>query len=344
MSLVTTLISTAADNVDGLTVTEASAAYSEDFLPPTPATSFVKAKAGLSAAVISGYDTAYVDPAYHTPYDTGAGRLDAAAVTAAADLIAQSLYALAGGDATNGLGTSADPAVTAELLDCLTQNGTCALARGYLDQEEANLAAEAGLAVRFDSPGPSKYAGVLGPGPNRQPTFTRMGPDGVALFSAGRFGGAWDAGTDTVSAVPGHWEAFTRAYLADQLTRAPSARSGAACATSADCAAACPAGGDAKEECVAGGACACRAARLHLALDVGLEATEALGVFDVVEGGDEDSPIVTEPNWKHIGVEVYLFAGDYVCYLALALGVFVTAASTFVILYLKAKLRKEKLL
>eukprot|EP00638_Chattonella_subsalsa_P004862 CAMPEP_0117754072 /NCGR_PEP_ID=MMETSP0947-20121206/12613_1 /TAXON_ID=44440 /ORGANISM="Chattonella subsalsa, Strain CCMP2191" /LENGTH=694 /DNA_ID=CAMNT_0005573095 /DNA_START=196 /DNA_END=2281 /DNA_ORIENTATION=- len=336
-TLISSLVAVGNEVSNDLTVAEAQASSSGTYdLPPSPATSFLNADSEISAALISGYNLEFTDAAYHTPYDEGT-RLDSDVVALAAQFLAESLYVTAGGDSSVGLGVDVDSGLVSELLSCMTQNSTCSLMEGYIHQDMANLKADTGLIVDYGyTLPPMYYSGVFGSGVNGQPTFSRNYDDGS--LSYGRFTEEYDENTDFVYTVPSSLETFIRAFLADKMAQGSFRAS--SCSTSDDCGYCGDAYFNGTQECVQG-SCACRTAFFHMALDPGLEATESLSVFDIV---DDSAPIVTEPNWKYIGVEVYPFAGDYICYLSVAIGAFVTIVSATTSLYLKKSLQKEKLL
>lgn len=144
-------------------------------LPPTPLTSFLSRRPGVSGAVISGYGAAFADPAYHSNYDT---KIDAPAVVRAASLLARSLFRLAmDSEDASLVGFEVDTTLVTNLIACLTNQGlACAEVAPFVEDEAAAVSVQAGatLEVNWGSSPPSFYTSVLSPTAG-QPLFVRDG-------------------------------------------------------------------------------------------------------------------------------------------------------------------------
>ncbi|CAM9644003.1 unnamed protein product [Pylaiella littoralis] len=99
-----------------------------------------------------------------------------------------------------------------------------------------------------------------------------------------------------------------------------------------------------RPECVRG-RCGCPSGFHHIALGVGLEREDQLDQYGVVESAvEQGAPLWTEPNWRNIGVEVYLDPGSAVGTVAVGVGVAVTAAAGVASWLLLRSLEKRKLM
>jgi hypothetical protein len=129
----------------------------------------------LSGAVISGYDTSFADPAYHSNYDD---TIEASAVARAASLLARSLFRLAmDSEDASLVGVEVDTELVADLVACFTSQGlACAEVAPFVEDEAAAISVEAGaiLEVPWGSSPPSFYTSVLSPAAG-QPLFVRDG-------------------------------------------------------------------------------------------------------------------------------------------------------------------------
>lgn len=121
-------------------ITALPAAAPQAAPPPSPVETFLESAgsasgsgSGVTALMLSGYDSAYASRVYHSQYDN-ATTVDAGVVTAAATLLARSLFALATNASTPAAAAAAVPAslvanatVVASLLSCLTVSAQCPL-------------------------------------------------------------------------------------------------------------------------------------------------------------------------------------------------------------------------
>ena len=265
-------------------LTSLSAAAPLTSLPPSPVRSFVDASASpLQAVIISGYDAAFASRVYHSQYDN-ASRVDAAVVTAAATLLARSLYALATGVADPTAAAAAVPpsvaansSLVSSLLSCITVNATCPLLMSL-------LGLDASSAPSFLPSGPMP----LYPSVYRQPYL--LGTNGYAL-------------------APSALEAGVRNFLALVTATNRSVTSGVCNATS-DCAAL---GWGLSGECIAGVCIAGATAYYHDALSPAVSPVQgAYGQYTVnVSLTSASDPAWSEPYWSNsIGTTVYLKDSD----------------------------------
>jgi len=167
-----------------------------DYLPPTPLTSFLSQRPDLVGAVISGYDTAFADPAYHTNYDVS---IDASAVERAASLLARSLCRLAMDAEEKEMALSledveVDQTLVAELISSFTDEGLSSdVTAPFVKEEAAAISTQAGASIGVDwgSAPPSFYTSVFSPN-SGQPLFVRDGVSysrWVTLAYAGQYFG-----------------------------------------------------------------------------------------------------------------------------------------------------------
>lgn len=150
-----------------------------DYLPPTPLTSFLSQRPDLVGAVISGYDAAFADPAYHTNYDVS---IDASAVERAASLLARSLFRLALDAEEKETALSlediaVDQTLVSELISSFTDEGLSSdVTAPFVKEEAAAVSTQAGSSIGVDwgSAPPSFYTSVFSPN-SGQPLFVRDG-------------------------------------------------------------------------------------------------------------------------------------------------------------------------
>ena len=129
----------------------------------------------MSGAVISGYDAAFEDPAYHSNYDR---TIDVDRLLKASSLLARSLVRLALDSDDSSLEDSVevDSSLVASLTSCFTEEGlSCRAIAPFVEAEAAVVAIRAGvstLEVNLGSSAPSLYTSVLSPS-SGQPLFVR---------------------------------------------------------------------------------------------------------------------------------------------------------------------------
>uniref|UniRef100_A0A7S2CZB3 Uncharacterized protein n=2 Tax=Octactis speculum TaxID=3111310 RepID=A0A7S2CZB3_9STRA len=304
-----------------------SAGSSSD-LPPSPLTSFLQAPGGgdVSGTVVGGYDSVFVDPKYHSHYDTTARdmtSLDAGVITDTATLVARAAYTLAGGDDDDVL-PEANETLVGELIDCLTTSWRCNLMAMYIESEVKAIGSAMGIKltsadIDFGSEPPSYYVSVLSPGTG-QPLVAHN----KMVYAKIPADGTFKKGEDRIYVLPSALEMFTRAFLADILGSGSTDEETFYCETESDCGI-CPlSSGGGRMECVANGRCVCHTAFYHTALDPGLEADESPGVFTVMNASE---PLYAEPTWGIIGATTYMIAGTLSGAFVLSLGIVLLVAS-----------------
>lgn len=248
--------------------------------PPSPLLSFQEAQPPLAfdGAVLSGYNSAYATPFYHSEFDN-ASVINAGVVASAATVVARTLYALATGLANPAAAAAAVPAgltanasLVAEMVACITVNAQCPLFARVLGVDSATLASLVPAAPL------TLYTSVY-----NQP-YSLSGGNGYVL-------------------QPTPLEAFVRNLLG-RVTASPAQVNGT-CATTQDCT---TAGLPKAYECLLG-ACVVANAFYHDALSPALAASPAAyGSFSVVSTPDPTiDPLWTEPYWSNsIGVTAFL--------------------------------------
>eukprot|EP00903_Cladosiphon_okamuranus_P018715 g17228.t1 len=321
-------------------------------LPSSPLTAFVKANPQQSGFVISGYDENFSCPHYHSHLDTR-DTVNANSVVAAAEVLAMSTLVLAGGAEAQAKNLEVNSTLVEILLDCLLEDWTCDTVKEYVVGELANLEGVLGFRVSVDAPfPPTIYTGPLqfryGGG---MPTVRHTKDDGSWRLHSS-WTDSFDPDHDKIQLVPSLLELFCRAFLSEQAGSAHAGHYGETeCRSSGDC----PLeecqelhaplfGSDRRPECVRG-RCGCPSGFHHIALDVGLERENQLDQYRVVDGAvEQGAPLWAEPNWRNIGVEVYLHPGDAAGMVTVGLGAAVTAAGAVASWMLLRSLEKRKLL
>mmetsp|Transcript_17556 Transcript_17556/g.32210 ORF Transcript_17556/g.32210 Transcript_17556/m.32210 type:complete len:724 (-) Transcript_17556:29-2200(-) len=307
---------------DASTTIKLSSASKEAGLPPSPLSSFLQELPSLPGAVLTGYDSAFSDPAYHSNLDTSspsvetAGRvgIDVSAVESAASVLARALYRLATDD-TMTTDIEVDSSLVADLVECLASHGlTCSAVAPYVSSEAVSLGS---VAIDWGSSPPSYYTSVLSSN-SGLPLVEHNG----AFYS--KFSGEWNEKNDRVVLVPSGFEMFLRSFLALRLNGITEIKDGGSCATQSDCPPCSPAS-SVTQECVLGN-CVCPVSFYHIALDTGLKRDGVPGFFNVV---DSTTPLYTEPNWASIGVVLFQEAGSSCEIFVFAAGIAVSLISVY---------------
>ncbi|CAM9235723.1 unnamed protein product, partial [Ectocarpus fasciculatus] len=283
-------------------VVEASASVSgveivsveKSSMPPTPLTSFVNEfeVLGEESAVITGYQSVFKDPRYHSHYDN-ATFVSEISVIRATELFAKSLVSMAGGDAT---AVEINTTWVSSALKCLLSDWNCAFFADSVSSEKVIY-----QHLFYDSGNPlfppSYYADVLSPY-SRQPIVNHNG----RLY--GKYSEKWNEKDDIMYSTPNILEAIIRTTITTLDTTVPEGEQRLYCSVSSDC--------DeyfceffsfeipmVKLECLMG-VCVCPVASYHVALDPGNSVVVTPGHYTIV---DSSAPIFTEPNWSNdVGV------------------------------------------
>jgi nicastrin len=312
---------------------KAQVAKSSQFaLPPTGAGVFVQAKPALPVAVLAGYDAAFIDPRYHSEGDA---TISVDAVTAAANVLARSLYKLAGGASADDV-PAVNSTLVSALVGCLTSSWDCDFMSGYYRSEQANLANyldTSWISLRGSTTPPNYYVGVIYATQNRLPVVQHA----ASVYT--RYSGTFDPSTDVVYVIPSKLEAFARSYL--MFTLGSERNSTAGCASSADCGVCSILHYDqVRMECQQG-QCICPNAFYHLAMDPGIEPRSRPNTFKIV---DESAPSYTEPYWSNLRTRVYLDAGSGIGYVMFSIGMIVLVGSIVCSWMFVQSLEKKKVL
>ena len=129
-------------------------------VPSTPLSSFLSVQPSLNGVVLSGYDASYNNKYYHSALDSRTN-VNVTAITAAATILARSIYVAAGGNTTKALEINVDAQLTSDLMKCFTSNDACDLFAQYTGFSTDQLLANNGYGTL------GNYVGVYNSG--RQP-------------------------------------------------------------------------------------------------------------------------------------------------------------------------------
>lgn len=347
----------------------------ESPVPPSPLTSLLQMSGGsASGAVLTGYDTNFVNPNYESHLDSDFEQpIDLDAVAAAATTLARAAVALAYDDGSQDYESAANYAknaipeqasaeedeVFASLADCLYFDGNCDFWNKYVDMDRQNEYERSGIEFRKQnsrgSP-PSYYVNVYD-GRNGQ-AFVQVGNKQYGSYDGSDFGNHDD---DTITLYPTSLEAGIRGMLDDFLGRGSygdddpgSCKSSSDCKDQSYCIGGTSSGvSDDYAVCTGGGVCVCSRSHYHTALDEAVvpatndRTGRFLSKMEDEQYGDEysfsSSALYTEPYWAaDVGVRVYRDAGDF-GYWALFVGFVCSFGFASASVYMKTLLVKEKL-
>lgn len=311
-------------------------------LPPTPLLSFVNdaefGRKDLVSAVFAGYDSAYTSLSFNSRHDVFES-LDVAAVTKAAQVLAEALYQLAATTPSSDVVKTiqVDAALVTEMLQCVSADWRCPLMTNYSTPIVATLVDYVGMRASawpsFQMP-TTLYSGPLNE--NRQMLVKKLVPGSDSLFFT-VYNQSWVEETDRVKLFPNAYETFTRAFLAAAMQDATAAKAAPACTKNQECA-----NGGKGMECVFPGVCAPQSAYFHMAMSPGLARTRQLGVFTVVNAS---MPLWTEPQWADdIGSYVFPDPGNLIGWLSLLIGAVVSGVGFVLARVFLASVEKMKLL
>jgi nicastrin len=250
--------------VDGYSV---AASSSVGVVPPTPLTSFIKGLGSLDnkGVVISGYDTAFDDPTYHTSFDATNSSVSSEDVVAAATIVAKAVVSLCGGDVDDVAAVNETWAAT--VLECLVSDWNCPLMRSYVSAEKSNIEHTLRGSINIDmgTVPPNYYTGTLNAANGGLPVVQHD------QFIYGKYSGDWNSERDRAFIIPNALEAFIRASFSYHL--APEIMLDEATAVKCDTASDCHNCtilnfGAVQMECFLS-TCVCPTASYHLAVDPG---------------------------------------------------------------------------
>mmetsp|Transcript_23021 Transcript_23021/g.35521 ORF Transcript_23021/g.35521 Transcript_23021/m.35521 type:complete len:792 (+) Transcript_23021:129-2504(+) len=351
---------------DSFSVMSSSAEPSDDDeygdpIPPSPLTSLLKLSEGaVGGAVLTGYDSAYIDPNYQSHLDRNdVTRMDLDSIAATATILARSAVAIAydGGDedyeaaseyAKNTVQElNVDDETLLALSDCLFTDGKCDFWEKYTKVEKDNQYEHSGVSMLGDmslgSP-PNYYVNVYDLSNGQG--FIRVNNQYYGAYDGEDFGKDKD---DKVILLPTGLEAGIHGILNDFLGRGSvsNPEEFRSCSTSDDCDGVpyCSAGSSDHAVCTGGGVCVCSRAHFHTALDEGITpaANKSTGHFVPKDDESAESALYTEPYWSSdVGVKVYRDGGDF-GYWALLSGFLCATGFVGASFSIKSKLKKEKL-
>nr|CCA15892.1 conserved hypothetical protein [Albugo laibachii Nc14]CCA26913.1 conserved hypothetical protein [Albugo laibachii Nc14] len=317
-------------------------------LPPSPLLSFLNEKefgrAGLTSVVFAGYDDQFVNGTLYNTHHDILSAIDPNAVATAAEIIAQSLFVLA---STNGSEASVnstrlkaikvDSILVQDLLDCIATDWSCDLIAQTSEPFVSTMIEYLDLTATAE---PSYQQPVtLQTGSidlNRQSLL--MTANGRKyLTSLGQ--GLWNNETYRTRIFPNAYEVFIRSFLASTLSPTKFSEDAGTdkkhCSRTQTC-------NDPANECIYPGRCRRRVAFFHDARSPGLDRTDTLGVYSII---DKNDPIWTEPHWDvDIGSYVFPDPGPWIGWVAMACGLSVTVVSGFLSFRMLQRLKKSKLL
>ena len=333
-----------------------------DPVPPSPLTSLLKLSEGaVGGAVLTGYDSAYVDPNYQSHLDRNdVTPMDLDSIAATATILARSAVAIAydGGDEDYETASEYAKNIVQELdgddetllsiSDCLFTDGKCDFWRKYTEVELNNQYENSGVRMSGDvsslgSP-PNYFVNVYDPS-NGQ-AFVRVNKQNYGSYNGEDFGKDKD---DTVVLLPSALEAGIHGILNDFLGKGSvsSTEELRSCSTSNDCdgISYCSMGSSDHSVCTGSGVCVCARAHFHTALDEGITpaVNNKTGRFVSKDDESAESALYTEPYWSSdVGMKVYRDGGDF-GYWALLSGFACATGFVSASVFIKSKLKKEKL-
>ncbi|OQR80808.1 hypothetical protein ACHHYP_17152 [Achlya hypogyna] len=300
-------------------------------IPPGPLTAFLNNKefgnASLVAAVLAGYDAAF-PTTYHSRLDVNAS-VSATAITQAAQVLAEALFASAGGANASVAAPVVNATLVGEMLLCVTTNWRCPLmttvSTPFVDSMIDYLTLTSTSSPSFMTP-VSLYAGVYSG--NRVPTAV-LNDSFTGTVAVVADDVEWKD-SFALSLFPTALETFVRSSLAASLGEPTTAT----CKLTKECK-------GANLECVYPGVCKTRAAHFHDAYSPGLRKEPTPGLFKVL---DSSMPLWTEPNWDTLGTFVYPDPRSTIGYVALGAGAVAIALGYLLAARFLAHFRKQKLL
>ncbi len=343
-------------STDDFSISAASAGS----LPPSPLTSLYDLSGGnIGGIVIAGYDDAFAENSFYLSHLDSPEMvdIDLAAVAKAASVVARTALATAYGDnyydgvaADTIAELDSDDETLNELADCLLNDGTCSFLSNYANMERSNNKADSGIDLGVGQ--------SLGKPPNYYPSvYTRgNGQPFVQLDSAvyGSYTGEKEYGenSDDIFLIRPNWLAMSlHGLLNDYLGRGGSDEDGnapefSACKSTSDCSSTtyCPSAGD-RGVCSGSKVCVCSRSHYHIALDEAIipSPNNGTSIFKVADDDEGTSPMYTEPYWSNeIGVQVFRAANGAANWTVI-IGAIASVGCIVSTMFLKKRLRKEKL-
>jgi hypothetical protein len=141
-------------------------------LPPSPLSSFIESDDSIGGIVLSGYDMEYMDPSYHSNFDTNTANggykdIDKLALISTTTILAKSLISIAKNEKSSSLSSidiSVNHSLVEDLITCLTKAGlNCSQLSTYFSSEVVSLwsSIDSTPTVDYGTSPPSYYASVL---------------------------------------------------------------------------------------------------------------------------------------------------------------------------------------
>lgn len=344
-------------NSDDWSVSQGSAGS----IPPTPLSSLINLSGGdAGGVVLSGYDETFTNDARYLSHTDsyGNGMISLDAIAKASTLVARAALASAYGAQNGYYNDSVDYAknliaeidssdeTLVDLANCLFSNGMCDTLKKYSSMGRANNRAETGLDIGIgQSLGsvPNYYVGVFDH-KNSQP-YAYIGGSTYGSYTGNLTYG--DNSNDAVLVLPNVLEMGIHGLLDDFLGRGTNGDTKfTSCQSMSDCSKVsyCSNSGD-FATCSGSKVCVCSRAHYHQALDEAIvpASNNSTGKFVVSSDDGGVSPMYSEPYWdSDIGVHVYR-EGEESGSWTLGIGIVFAAGWVLSTIFLKKKLRKEKL-
>ena len=278
---------------------------SDSILPPTALLSVSEFAKDSGLLTLGEYNSTVVSKVFQSEFDTFIN-VDASSITAAAQVLARGLYALASNKSDVTLAIASVPttllinsSLVSDFLSCITLSAQCSLFGGLLGLDPS----------------------VLPPGP-------------LALYTS-VYQQPYADSNGNVIVTPSILEAVTRAALAlyssFNATVNGTAKTNLPCSVTSDCVAAT---GQVRAECILG-KCVVGNAYFHSALSLSLE-SDGNGGFVVFPGnasegvfaGGSGDPLYTEPFWSStIGVTLFQADAPWLAPTLLSVGIALTLAT-----------------
>lgn len=306
-------------------------------LPPSPLLSFVNGdeygQSDLVGAVIAGYDTEFSGSSVFGSRHDVVDELDPDAIVQAAQVLAETIYQLATANstATELAKISVNETLVTAMLDCIVNDWTCSMMTDYSTPYVKTMIDYLGMS---DSAWPTYQVPVtLYSGPistDRQMLVLKDSSYYVEYNST------WSDSTESVRLFPNAYEVFARSFLASAMVPTTTAKSATSCTKRSDCSA------TTDVECVYPGICVTPTAFFHEALSPGVQRTESLLVYDII---NESMPLWSEPVWdSDIGSYSFPDPGAWIGWVVLAIGVVVSGVGYVIARMMLRGVQKMKLL
>lgn len=334
--------------------------------PPTPLTAAMSVTGGsVGGAVLTGYDYAFTKrPPYQSHLNWIQNQeMNLKSIASAATILARTAlagaydngsydYATASSYAKNLIAElSPDNDVLIELANCLFVDGKCSMLNKFASMDAANERAKTnfdiGLGTSLGKP-PNYYVGVYNMD-NGQP-FVRVGGNFYGAYNGNDYG---NNKYDAIGMQPKMLQQALRNMLDTYLGKGSmvdssgSEVSARVCSSASDCSKVSYCSTDADSAtCSANKVCVCKRGFYHVALDEAVNAApnKMTGYFEMSSNDAGVSPLWTEPFWSNdVGVKMYRYSASNPGILVLVGGAVFLGSCFFVVVLIKAAMKKQKL-